>query len=135
MGSDPTLASVHTLSAAAPPSLSPAQAFKALKSLTASAAFSQLGPGGTPTPLLAGMRYAVADPTRPPAPSPAAAAAEDAVAAALVDLSSAGASPAAADAAAAALAAQGLPVARPGGFGSPAVEREKPQVGGGSADG
>lgn len=106
----------------------PLQAFKALKSLTCSAAFTQLGPGGAPTPLLAAMRYPGADPTRPQAPSASAAAAEDAVEAALVDLSTADVSPAAADAAAAALAAKDLSVARPGGVGSPAVHKERAQL-------
>lgn len=112
-----------------PPTHPSCQAFKALKGLTMSAALTALGPDATPSPLLAGMRYSITDPARPPAPSTAAAAAEASVAAALVDLSGASAEPGAAAAAGAALAARGMQVAWPGEFSCTATDRERPQVG------
>lgn len=105
------------------------KAFKALKQLVMSAAFTHLDPAGA-SDLLAALRYPVTDPTRPPAPAPAAAAAEAAVAAALVDLSGTDSSPGSAAGAGAALAAKGLRIVWPGDLraAAGAVARERPQL-------
>ncbi|KAL4422311.1 hypothetical protein ABPG75_008508 [Micractinium tetrahymenae] len=105
------------------------KAFKGLKQLILSAAFTHLDSSGA-SDLLAAMRYPVVDPQCPPAPAPAAAAAEAAVHAALVDLSGHDSSPGSAAGAGAALAAKGLRVAWPGDFGAAAaaVARERPQL-------
>lgn len=105
------------------------QAFKGLKQLIMSAAFTHLDPAGA-SDLLAAMRYPIVDPERPPAPAPAAEAAEAAVAAALVDLSNSDGSPGSAAGAGAALAAKGLRVTWPGDFGAAAAAaaQERAQV-------
>ncbi|KAL4425046.1 hypothetical protein ABPG77_001824 [Micractinium sp. CCAP 211/92] len=105
------------------------KAFKGLKQLIMSVAFTHLDPAGA-SDLLAALRYPIIDPDRPPAPAPAAAAAEAAVAAALVDLSGSDASPGSAAGAGAALAAKGLRVTWPKDFGSgsAAIARERPQL-------
>lgn len=105
------------------------QAFKGLKQLIMSAAFTHLDPAGA-SDLLAAVRYPIVDPDRPPSPAPAAATAEAAVAAALVDLSGSDASPGSAAGAGAALAAKGLRVTWPKDFGSgsASIARERPQA-------